>query len=119
MKTNSEGLKLIDEFCEDYRVFLSRKEAEKAVKRLVKVRLNSNQFSALVSFVMSEGLVSFKKSKLLELVNYGNHFKAAEQFEFYIYLYDDEGNQKLDRDLIPHREAEKALYLKFEDVKKE
>jgi lysozyme len=42
---------------------------ESAVKRLVKVTLNQNQFDALVSFVYNVGIASLQRSTLLDLIN--------------------------------------------------
>jgi lysozyme len=55
-------------------------EAERAVRRLVKVRLNQNQFDALVDFVFNLGAGAFAKSTLLKLLNKGDYDGAAGQF---------------------------------------
>lgn len=54
--------------------------AEAAVNDLVKVKLNQNQFDALVSFVFNVGTTNFKKSTLLKKLNAGDYNGAAEQF---------------------------------------
>ena len=46
---------------------------ERAVENSVKVKLNDNQFAALVSFTFNVGIENFKKSKLLKKLNAGNY----------------------------------------------
>lgn len=55
-------------------------EAEKAVKSLVKVPLNQNQFGALVSFVFNAGAFKFRGSTLLRKLNAGDYKGAADEF---------------------------------------
>lgn len=123
MKLNAEGKKLLDAISEDYRTEISRTDAGKAIRLLVKQRLTDNQYSALVSLIVCIGLDTFKKSKLLKLINsssgdWHNFVKAAEQFDFYIYSDDEEGRRKPDQFMIAHRELEKALFLMPELVRK-
>ena len=55
-------------------------EAEKAVKSLVRVPLNPNQFGALVSFVFNAGAFKFRGSTLLKKLNAGDYKGAADEF---------------------------------------
>ena len=48
-------------------------DVERAVSGLVKVPLNDNQFSALVSFVFNVGEGAFAKSTLLKKLNEGGY----------------------------------------------
>jgi GH24 family phage-related lysozyme (muramidase) len=121
MRVNAEGRKLIEFIRDGYTPDESQRDAEKAVKRFVKPLLTNNQFSALVSLVMSIGIDTFRKSRLLMTIN-GNIkdslLKAADHFDHYIYSEDESGKWKPDRELIAYREMEKALFLKPELVKK-
>lgn len=47
---------------------------------MVKVRLNQNQFDALVSFVFNVGVYGFRDSSLLHLLNEGKYDDAANEF---------------------------------------
>lgn len=53
---------------------------EKAVNKHVTVKLNQNEFDALVSFVYNVGIGAFKKSTLLRLLNRGQRVLATDQF---------------------------------------
>lgn len=53
--------------------------AERAVSRLVRVPLNDNQFSALVSFVFNVGAMNFENSTLLKLLNRGWYEQVPAQ----------------------------------------
>ncbi len=80
--------------------------AENAIQEQVKVPLNSNQFSALVSFVYNVGTGNFARSTLRALLNDGNFEEAANEFEKWVYG----GGKKLPG-LIERRIAEKTLFL--------
>lgn len=86
-------------FLRDVRYF------EDWVKRLVKVPLNENQFSALVSFAYNLGEGSLQKSTLLKKLNNRDYNGAAEEFDKWIY---DDG-KKLNG-LVKRRASEKALF---------
>lgn len=55
--------------------------AQSAVRSLVTVPLNQNQFDALVSLVYNIGAGAFGKSTLLRLLNAGDYEGAAKQFD--------------------------------------
>lgn len=61
------------------------REAEEAVERLVQVKLNQNQFDALVSFVFNVGSGNFQKSQLLRLINADRVNLAAQEFNRWVY----------------------------------
>jgi GH24 family phage-related lysozyme (muramidase) len=79
---------------------------EEAVADAVKVQLNDNQFSALVSFSYNVGVRSLSESTLLKLLNQGKFQEAADQFP----RWDKAGGQSL-LGLSRRRRAERALFL--------
>jgi lysozyme len=56
------------------------KDAEDAVRTLVRVPLSQNQFDALVSFVFNIGGGAFADSTMLRMLNKGDYEGAAKQF---------------------------------------
>ena len=81
-------------------------EFEEAVTEAVEVSINSNQFSALVSFCFNLGAGSLFQSTLLKLLNQGDFQGAADQFP----RWDKAGGQALEG-LTRRRKAERALFL--------
>lgn len=79
---------------------------ENIVDRYVKVPLNSNQFSALVSFVYNVGAGAFSGSTLLRLLNQNNYRGAADQLLRWV----NAGGRSLPG-LVRRRRAERALFL--------
>ncbi len=90
-------------FKQDVKVF------ENAVNRLIKVKLNQNQFDALVIFTFNVGYgdKGLGGSTLLKLLNRGDYIGAAGQFERWIY-----SNKKPCEGLKKRRKIEKELFLK-------
>lgn len=89
------------------------KPREKAVSSLVKVDLNPNQFSALVSFVYNLGADAFRNSKLLKFVNREEFDKAAVEFDKWVWYTDPETKKKVKSNgLVRRRRAEKLLFQK-------
>jgi lysozyme len=76
---------------------------ESRVTELVKVPLNDNQFSALVSFDFNTG--GLGKSTLLKKLNAGDYSGAKQEFTKWIYA----GGKKL-TGLVRRRNAEAALF---------
>ncbi len=76
------------------------------VNALVTVKLNQNQFDALVSFSYNLGLGSLQNSTLLRLLNAGNFQAAADQFPRW-----DRASGKEVAGLLARRNAERALFL--------
>jgi GH24 family phage-related lysozyme (muramidase) len=79
---------------------------EQAVSDLVKVPLNSDQFSALVSFAYNVGEGALASSTLLRLLNQRDYQGAADQ----LLRWDKAGSQAL-AGLTRRRKAERALFL--------
>lgn len=115
MRTNPLGIDLIDRYTDEYEAAESRTAAERSINLFCRIRLTSNQFSALVPLVMHIGIDDFKRSAVLKFLNQGKLLKAADAFGHYIYLTDVEG-RFIDECLIVQREAEKALFLMPEIV---
>lgn len=61
------------------------KKAESYVKKHVKVPINNEMYSALVSFVYNVGVHNFINSTMLKLLNSDKLIEAAEQFDRWIY----------------------------------
>jgi lysozyme len=81
------------------------KHAEEVVTKKVKVDLNENQFSALVSLVYNIGSGNFSKSTLLKSLNAGDYSEASEQF-----LVWRKGGGKVLKGLEIRRAKEKELF---------
>lgn len=81
------------------------REAERDVARLVKVPLNENQFSALVSFVYNAGPGTLQKSTLLRLLNAGNYDAVPRELAKFV-----NSKGKPLRGLVRRRAHEAALW---------
>ncbi|WP_204141532.1 lysozyme [Halomicronema sp. CCY15110] len=79
---------------------------EAGVRDRVNVALNSDQFSALVSFSFNVGLGAFGNSTLLRKLNAGDYPGAANEFTRWVKA----GGTTLPG-LVRRRDAEKALFL--------
>lgn len=80
-------------------------EFEKGVESVVKVKLNQNQFDALVSFSFNCGLGALKQSTLLKLLNQGKYNEASNEF-----LKWNKGGGRVLAGLTRRREEEKKLF---------
>lgn len=81
-------------------------EFEEAVRMLVKVPLNQNQFDALVSFAFNVGAGAFKNSQLLVSLNQGHYSVAAKQLMRWVHA----GKVKIPG-LVRRREREYNLFM--------
>lgn len=79
--------------------------AEKAVDGQVRVPLNPNQRTALVSFAFNVGPDAFRKSTLLRLLNGGDFKGAAGEFGRWV-----KDGGKVVRGLVNRRRAERDLF---------
>lgn len=96
--TKAQALKLLER---------DAAKAATAVRDLVHVKLNQNQFDALVSFVYNLGAGSLAESTLLRKLNKGNYKGAAREFQ----KWNHAGGVVL-AGLTRRREAEAHLFLK-------
>lgn len=84
---------------------------EEGVERLVKVPLNDNEYSALVSFSFNVGVNALAGSTALRRLNKGDRIGAAEALEWWNKARVNGVLQEV-RGLTRRRAAEKALFLK-------
>lgn len=80
--------------------------SEDAVKKMVLVPLNENQFSALVSFAYNLGSGAFSRSTVLDALNRGDYTQAADNFRNH-----NTGGGEVIAHLVERREKERALFL--------
>lgn len=80
---------------------------ELEVKRLVKVKLNQNQYDALIDFQFNTGWLGHRHCSLLDALNSGNYNLADEDFMLY-----DRAQGKVLQGLSRRRQAEKDLFHK-------
>lgn len=73
---------------------------------VIKVPLNENQRSAILSLIYNIGFAAFRSSTLLRLLNDGNYELAAGQFSRW-----NKVNKRPMAGLTRRREAEKKLFL--------
>ncbi|CAI2170276.1 14645_t:CDS:2 [Funneliformis geosporum] len=104
--------------CKDIKAPITQAQAEELLKTdlakfeghvtsLVKVKLNSNQFSALVSFTFNLGQGNLASSTLLKKLNAGDYEGASKEFGKWVYAA-----KKVVKGLERRREAERALFVK-------
>ena len=86
------------------------KRFEQAVSALVKVPVNENQFSALVSFTFNVGVGAFKSSTLLKKLNLRDYKGCSNEFERWVYG----SNKKPLEGLKKRRKLERQLFNKTE-----
>lgn len=97
---------VIDQEEADQLLAFDAEEAENQVKSSVKVPLNENQFSALVSFTFNLGPVNLKSSTLLKYLNSKEYNKAANEFPKW-----NKSKGKVLNGLVKRRAAERELFL--------
>ncbi len=76
------------------------------INRYVKIPLNNNQFSALVSFTFNVGINNLLKSTLLKKLNIGDYLGAADEFPKW-----RKSNGKIFNGLVRRRKTERDLFL--------
>lgn len=79
---------------------------ENAVEQSVKVKLNDNQFAALVSFTYNVGIKKFKSSTLLKKLNVGKYDDVPSELMKWVY-----DNKKKKQGLVNRRRAEGYLWM--------
>lgn len=94
----------------DHLLIADVKEAERAVRELVAVPVNENEFSALVSLAYNMGSGGFAKTHVLARLNAGDRKGAADAFR-HIIAADIKGERVVLESLKRRRAAERALFL--------
>ena len=79
---------------------------ENDVLKMVRVKLNQNQFDALVSFAYNCGSRALSTSTLLKKLNTGDYSGAADEF-----LRWDKAGGRILAGLTKRRQAERELFL--------
>ena len=105
---HTKNVKEGDRICEDQaNCFLMQDlySVERAIIRLVKVKINQNQFDALCSLIFNIGVLAFNKSTLLAKLNTGDYVGAAEQFRRW-----NKVNNVVMAGLVRRRQAEEDLF---------
>jgi lysozyme len=80
---------------------------EQVVRRRVKVKINNEQFSALVSFTFNVGEGAFSRSSLLRKLNEGDYCGAAREFTRWV----RGNNRRILGGLVKRRSLEQDLFL--------
>ena len=92
----------------DKQFYLDLKEFSNKLKDYVFVSLNNNRKAALLSFAHSIGIQSFKKCKLLDLINsYASKIKIIKEWSPYINTYWMSGGDEM----IERRRVELDMYF--------
>ena len=108
---HTEGVKLGDKITEEQAESFLRYDLvsfEQCVSTWTSVKINQNEFDALVSFAFNVGCTAYKNSTLLKLLNQNTDRKVVAA-EFSRWVKDGEGNTL--QGLVNRREAEKKLFL--------
>lgn len=105
---------LADEYFQEpmtrrYAEILLKKDLEprhKSLNSLLKVKINQNQFDALISLIYNIGIDNFRKSTLLKFINERLFDKVPDQFRRWRF-----SNGKVLKGLVTRREEEIKLWL--------
>ncbi|MFN0022613.1 MAG: lysozyme [Parvularculaceae bacterium] len=108
-KTAEKGMAINADHA-DLLLLIDVRHAEEGVRRLVKVRLNENEFSALVSLAYNMGVGAFQKTAVVRRLNEGDRAGAANAFR-HLVSADINGERVVLDALRRRREAERALFL--------
>ena len=70
------------------------------------IRLNDNQFSALISFIYNLGIYKFQTSTMMKYLIIGDNNAAADEFDRWVF-----SKNKILPGLVKRRAMEKELFL--------
>lgn len=79
---------------------------EDAVERAVKVKMNQNEFDALVSLCFNIGISGFNRSSVVRYLNQNDRKTAADKFRLW-----NKDNGRVIRGLVNRRENERLQFL--------
>lgn len=82
--------------------------ADMAIEKYVKLPLVQKEFDALASFIYNVGVLAFKDSTLLKLLNLGKRMEAAEEFMKWTKV-----GRTIVEGLVKRRGAERRLFQGF------
>ena len=77
------------------------KKCENCINKYVTVPLTQNQFDALVSFIFNVGVMAFRRSTLLLVLNTGDYEEAAKCFDMW----------HIPKEIISRRDSEREQFL--------
>lgn len=101
------GMRITEEEAEKL-LWKDTESAQQTVSSFVSVKLNQNEYDALVSFTFNVGPTAFVNSTLLRLLNHGAERKiVASEFARWVKA----GNNQPVPGLVRRREEEKKLFL--------
>jgi lysozyme len=80
---------------------------ERVVKNRVKVRINNDQYTALVSFTFNIGEGAFSRSSLLRKLNNGDFCGASKEFKKWV----KGNNERILGGLVKRRQQEQDMFL--------
>ncbi len=84
--------------------------AENAINTHVKVKLNQNQFNALVSFIFNIGAGAFDSSTLLRILNAGDYTGVPAQLKRWNHVREN-GVEVVSSDLTTRRAMEARTWI--------
>lgn len=105
---------LISEGFAEHLLMKDLERFEQAVEALVTVKLNDDQFAALVSFCFNVGIGAFKRSRLLNYLNRGLYRMAGCEFSKWVHA----GGRRLSG-LVRRRDVEADLFFSLFEVQDE
>lgn len=105
-KVTMSDTPITKEYATELLSYTAQKDFGSFINKVVKVKLNQNQFDALVSFAYNLGNGNLQNSTLLKKVNSGDFIGASNEF----IKWNKVGKKEL-AGLTKRREKEKKLFL--------
>ena len=86
---------------------------EDEMRNLIEIDLDSNQWSAIVSFVYNVGATLFASSSVLKKINERDAEGVVKALKKYVYYTDSTGEKVVAEGLKKRRDSEAKLYLSW------